>query len=140
VGVRVRLSPEEAEAVQAAAARTGLSVGAWVADAAVSRARSEGQGEAKQAALSSWRELVAALVVLRTEVVSVWNAGGAVVGDLLPVVQLGPASDAGEPVRAENRDIVPYQRLCGHTADRPRSRRPAPAQHDLPLWPSDSRT
>jgi hypothetical protein len=43
-------------------------------------------------------------------------------------------------VRAENRDTVPYQRLCGHTADRPRSRRPAPAQHDLPLWPSDSRT
>jgi hypothetical protein len=45
-----------------------------------------------------------------------------------------------ERVRAENRDTVPYQRLCGHTADRPRSRRPAPAQHDLPLWPSDSRT
>ena len=45
-----------------------------------------------------------------------------------------------EPVRAENRDTVPYQRLCGHTADRPRSRRPARAQHDLPLWPSDSRT
>jgi len=43
-------------------------------------------------------------------------------------------------VRAENRDTVLYQRLCGHTADRPRSRRPAPAQHDLPLWPSDSRT
>ena len=40
----------------------------------------------------------------------------------------------------ENRDTIPYQYLSGHTVDRPRRRRPAPAQHDLPLWPSDSRT
>src|SRR4051812_38140695 len=49
-------------------------------------------------------------------------------------------SGLAELVGAENRDTVPYQRLWSHTADRPRSRRPAPAQHDLPLWPSDSRT
>ena len=44
------------------------------------------------------------------------------------------------PVRAENRDTVPCQHVCGQTADRPRSRRPSLAQHDLPSWPSDSRT
>jgi len=69
--VWVRLSPDEAAAVGAAAARAGMSVGAWVGETAVGRARAEAAGDAGEAGgvgLPSWRELVAALVALRTEV------------------------------------------------------------------------
>ena len=70
--VWVRLSPDEAAVVGEAAARAGMSVGAWVGETAVGRARAEAAGdepgEAGGVGLSSWRELVAALVALRAEV------------------------------------------------------------------------
>ena len=43
----------------------------------------------------------------------------------------------GVPVGAENRDTACDQGVQGQRADR---HRPQPAQHDLRLWPSDSRT
>ena len=68
----MRLSPDEAAVVGEAAARAGMSVGAWVGETAVGRARAEAAGdepgEAGGVGLSSWRELVAALVALRAEV------------------------------------------------------------------------
>jgi hypothetical protein len=70
--VWVRLSPDEAAAVSEAAARAGMSAGAWVGETAVGRARAEAAGdkpgEAGGVGPSSWRELVAALVALRAEV------------------------------------------------------------------------
>ena len=70
--VRVRLSPVEAAVVGEAAGRAGMSVGAWVGEIAVGRARADAAGdepaEAGGAGPSSWRELVAALVALRAEV------------------------------------------------------------------------
>ena len=74
-----------------AAARAGMSVGAWVGETAVGRARAEAAGdepgEAGGVGLSSWRELVAALVALRAEVAAARR---------VPVVELGPAVPAGE--------------------------------------------
>ena len=71
----VRLSPDEAAVVGEAAARAGMSVGAWVGETAVGRARAEAAGdepgEAGGVGPSSWRELVAALVALRAEVAAV---------------------------------------------------------------------
>ena len=68
-----------------------MSVGAWVGDTAVGRARAEAAGdepdEAGGAGPSSWRELVAALVALRAEVAAVRH---------VPVVALDPAAPAGE--------------------------------------------
>ena len=73
--VWVRLSPDEAAVVGEAAARAGMSVGAWVGETAVGRARAEAAGdepgEAGGVGPSSWRELVAALVALRAEVAAV---------------------------------------------------------------------
>jgi hypothetical protein len=70
--VWVRLSPDEAVAVSEAAARLGMSVGAWVGETAVGRARAEAAGdepgETGGVGLPSQRELVAALVALRAEV------------------------------------------------------------------------
>jgi hypothetical protein len=78
--VWVRLSPDEAAVVGAAAARAGLSVGAWVGETVVGRARAEATGhepgEAGGVGLSSWRELVAALVALRAEVAAVRRMPG----------------------------------------------------------------
>jgi hypothetical protein len=89
--VRVRLSPVEAAVVGEAAGRAGMSVGAWVGEAAVGRARAEAAGdgsdEADGAAPSSWRELVAALVALRAEVAAVRR---------VPVVGFDGAAPAGE--------------------------------------------
>jgi hypothetical protein len=89
--VRVRLSPDETAVVGEAAARPGMSVGAWVGETAVRRARAEADGagpdEARGAGPSSWRELVAALVALRTEVAA---------GRRVPVVELGPPLASGE--------------------------------------------
>ena len=88
--VWVRLSPGEATLVGEAAARAGLSVGAWVGETAVGRAHADaagdGPGEAGGVGLSSWRELVAALVALRAEVAAV---------RCVPVVEFGPAVSAG---------------------------------------------
>ena len=73
----MRLSPVEAAVVGEAAARAGMSVGAWVGDTAVDRARAEAAGDepdeagVRKAEPSSWRELVAALVALRAEVAAV---------------------------------------------------------------------
>jgi hypothetical protein len=73
--VWVRLSPDEAAVVGEAAARAGLSVGAWVGETAVGRARvdaaGDDPGEAGRFGPSSWREMVAALVALRAEVAAV---------------------------------------------------------------------
>jgi uncharacterized protein (DUF1778 family) len=70
--VWVRLSPDEAAVIGEAAARAGMSVGAWVGETAVGRARAEAAGdepgEASGVGPSSCRELVAALVALRAEV------------------------------------------------------------------------
>jgi hypothetical protein len=70
--VWVRLSPAEAAVIGEAAARVGMSVGAWVGETAVGRARAEAAGddpgEASGVGLPWWRELVAALVALRAEV------------------------------------------------------------------------
>jgi hypothetical protein len=89
--VRVRLSSDEAAVVGAAAARAGASVGAWVGNTAVGRARAQAAGnkpdEAGGAGLSSWRELVAVLVALRAEVAAVQRA---------PVVEFDQAAPAGE--------------------------------------------
>jgi len=67
--VWVRLSPAEAAVVGEAAARAGMSVGAWVGETAVGRARAQAAGaepgEAGGVGPSSWREVVAALVALR---------------------------------------------------------------------------
>ena len=93
--VWVRLSPDEAAAVGEAAARAGMSVGAWVGETAVGRARAEAAGdepgEAGGAGLSSSRNLVAALVALRAEVAAVRRVPelvSAVSGDELPDEQL----------------------------------------------------
>ena len=90
--VWVRLSPDEAAVVGAAAAWAGLSVGAWVGETAVGRARVDAAGDDPGEAgrfgpLSSWRELVAALVALRAEVGAVREVSA---------VALGPAVPAGE--------------------------------------------
>jgi hypothetical protein len=73
--VRVPLTPDEATVIGEAAARAGMSVGAWVGDTAVGRARAEAAGdepdEVGGAGLWSGRELVAALVALRAEVAAV---------------------------------------------------------------------
>jgi hypothetical protein len=89
--VWLRLSPDEAAAVGAAAARAGMSVGAWVGETAVGRARAEAggdePGEAGEIGLSSPRELVAALVALRAEVA---------VAAARRLPELGSAVPAGE--------------------------------------------
>jgi hypothetical protein len=89
--VWVRLSPDEAAVIGEAADRAGMSVGAWVGQTAVGRARAEATdhkpGEAGELGPSSWRELVAALVALRAEVAAVRR---------VPVVELGPVRPAGE--------------------------------------------
>ena len=83
--VWVRLSPVEAAAVSEAAARAGMSVGAWVGETAVGRARADAAGDEPGDAggmrPSSQRELVAALVVLRAEVAALrrmpeWDSAG----------------------------------------------------------------
>jgi hypothetical protein len=68
-----------------------MSVGAWVGDTAVGRARVEAAGDEPAqtggTGLSSCRELVAALVALRAEVAAARRA---------PVVEFDPAVPAGE--------------------------------------------
>ena len=89
--VRVRLTPDEATVIGEAAARIGMSVGAWVGDTAVGRARAEAAGDecAEDGGAGPWsgRELVAALVALRAEVAAVRHT---------PVVELNPATPAGD--------------------------------------------
>ncbi|MDT0353847.1 hypothetical protein [Pseudonocardia charpentierae] len=86
------MSPAEAAVVGEAAARAGMSAGAWVGDAAVDRARAEAAradgdqtGRAGTTGPSSWREMVAALVALRAEA-ALRRA---------PVVELTPAAPGG---------------------------------------------
>jgi hypothetical protein len=91
MSVRVRLTPDEATVIGEAAARAGMSVGAWVGDTAVGRARAEAAAdeldESSGAGLWSGRELVAALVALRAEVAAVRRA---------PVVEVDPAAPAAK--------------------------------------------
>jgi hypothetical protein len=95
--VWVRLSPDEATVVGEAAARAGMSVGAWVGDTAVGRARAEvagdEPGEAGGAVLSSWRELVAVLVALRAEVAAVRRVPVLEQVSAVPVGELPPDGD-----------------------------------------------
>jgi hypothetical protein len=93
--VWVRLSPDEAAVVGEAAVRAGMSVGAWVGETAVGRARGDGRGEVGGSEPSSWRELVAALVALRIEVAAVRRE---------PAVGLVP-------------DVPPRELLDGQTSD-----------------------
>jgi hypothetical protein len=83
--VRVRLSPGEADLIREAARREGLSVGAWVGEVAVRAARTDASPLP-----ATWRELVAALVQLRAEVVG---------GQRVPIVQLGPPVDSEDLLR-----------------------------------------
>ena len=110
--VWVRLSPDEAAVVGEAAARAGMSVGAWVGETAVGRARAEAAGdepgEAGGVGLSSWRELVAALVALRAEVAAVRR---------VPVVELGPAVSAGELLDDQLADDNPDSNRGGADRD-----------------------
>jgi hypothetical protein len=112
--VWVRLSPDEAAAVGEAAARAGMSPGAWVGDTAVDRARAEAArdyadeaGEAGEAGPSSWRELVAALVALRAEAAAVRPVP---VAELSPVAPAGALLDGqrsfGAPGRVVGDDVV----------------------------------
>ena len=101
--VWVRLSPAEAAVVGAAAAQTGMSVGAWVGETAVGRARAQAAGdepveigEAGGVGLSPWRELVAALVALRAEVAAVQRMPG-----------LGPGVPAAELLDDQSADHDP---------------------------------
>jgi hypothetical protein len=98
--VWVRLSPAEAAVVGAAAAQTGLSVGAWVGETAVGWARAQAAGdepgEAGGVEPSPWRELVAALVALRAEVAAVRRMPG-----------LGPAVLAAELLDDQSADPDP---------------------------------
>jgi hypothetical protein len=89
--VRVRFTPDEAMVIGEAAARVGVSVGAWVGETAVGPARVEAAGDepsgAGEAGLPSWRPLVAALVALRAEVAAVRRA---------PIVEFDTAAPADE--------------------------------------------
>jgi hypothetical protein len=94
--MRVRLSPVEAAVVGDAAARAGMSVGAWVGHTAVDQASvqsarddADEAGGVGKAEPSSWRELVAALVALRAEVVAARR---------MLVVEPDPAAPGGEPL------------------------------------------
>jgi hypothetical protein len=88
--VRVPLSPRETEMVRAAAVRAGLSIGAWVGDVAVRHARDVAAGVLDVREPSSWRDLVAALVALRTQVLTVVPVV-AVAHEQLPVPDVEPA-------------------------------------------------
>jgi hypothetical protein len=106
--VWVRLSPDEATVVGEAAARAGMSLGAWVGDTAVdgarAQARGDGRGEAGGTEPSSWRELVAALVALRAEVAAVRE---------VPAVEFGPAVSAGVLLDERLADNNPHSNRGG---------------------------
>jgi hypothetical protein len=94
--VSVRLSPDEAAVIGEAAGRAGMSVGAWVGETAVGRARAQAAGdepgEASGVGPSSWPELVAALVALRAEVAV----------RRVPVVKLDPAAELPDDQHAHD--------------------------------------
>jgi hypothetical protein len=109
--VWVRLSPDEAAVVGEAAARTGMSPGAWVGDTAVDRARAEAArddadeaGGAGKAGPSSWRELVAALVALRAQAAAVRP---------VPVVELNPVAPGGALLDDQLSFGAPGRRVVG---------------------------
>jgi uncharacterized protein (DUF1778 family) len=119
--VRVRLTPDEAAVIGEAAARAGMSVGAWVGDTAVGRARAEAAvdkpDETGRAGLLSWRELVAALVALRAEVAArrtpdMTPASAAPVAE-----QFDRQACSGTPGRSDLDDVVEVlQRVDAVTA------------------------
>ena len=81
-----------------------MSVGAWVGDTAVGRARAEAAGDVPDevggAGLWSGRELVAALVALRAEVAALRRA---------PVVEVDPAAPAAVSCPTS---LAPALRAC----------------------------
>ena len=111
----VWVSPDEAAVVGAAAAREGMSVGAWVGETAVGRARTK-QRETNLARSAGWglssrRELVAALVALRAEVAALRRR---------PVVEPDPAVPVDElldeqpgPTFLAAETVTSCSRCCG---------------------------
>jgi hypothetical protein len=115
--VWVRLSPDEAAVVGEAAARAGMSAGAWVGDTAVDRARAEGArddadeaGGAGMTGPSSWRELVAALVALRAEAAAVRPVPAV---ELTPVVPEGELPDDQPSFGAPGRAVDDVAEVLG---------------------------
>ena len=108
--VWVRLSPDEAAVVGEAAARAGMSVGAWVGETAVGRARAQAAGdepgEAGGVGLSSRRELVAALVALRAEVAAAAARAGVELGPAVPADELLDDQPAHDSPGGADRDGV----------------------------------
>jgi hypothetical protein len=108
--VWVRLSPDEAAAVGEAAARVGMSVGAWVGETAVGGARVDAAGdepgEAGGVGLPSWRELVAALVALRAEVAALRRLPVAELSSALPAAELFHGQLARGVAGGADRDDV----------------------------------
>ena len=106
--VWVRLSPDEAAVVGEAAGRAGMSLGAWVGETAVGRARAQAArdepGEAGGAGLSSRRELVAALVALRAEVAALRRVAG--LGSAVSVGELFDGQPASDSPGGGDRDGV----------------------------------
>ncbi|MDT0353102.1 hypothetical protein [Pseudonocardia charpentierae] len=93
---------DEATVIGEAAARAGMSVGAWVGDTAVGRARMEAVGdeldEVGGAGLWSGRELVAALVALRAEVAALRR---------VPVVEVDAAAPAAKELPGQSFFGIP---------------------------------
>jgi hypothetical protein len=110
--VWVRLSPDETAAVSEAAARAGMSVGAWVGETAVGWARAAAAGDEPDKAggvgPSSWRELVAALVALRAEVTALRRVPErAVAVSAAELLDDQPARDVpGGPDRDDVAEVV----------------------------------
>ena len=107
--VWVRLSPDEAAAVGEAAARVGMSVGAWVGETAIGRARAAAAGDEPDKAggvgSSSWRELVAALVALRAEVAALRRVPERALGvSAAELLDGQPSRD--DPVGANRDDVA----------------------------------
>jgi hypothetical protein len=92
-----------------------MSVGAWVGHTAVDRARAEATrdepDEASGSEPSLWRELVAALVALRAEVVAARR---------VPVVEFEPCLPAGELPDGELRRDAPAGAGRGSVVEPPR--------------------
>jgi hypothetical protein len=108
--VRVPLTPDEATIIGEAAARVGASVGAWVGDTAVGRARAEAAGDEPDSAggtgPSSGRELVAALVALRAEVAALRHTPGVEVDAAVPAGELPDQPCSGAPGRSDQARVV----------------------------------
>lgn len=108
--VRVRLTPDEATVIGEAAGQAGMSVGAWVGDVAVGRARADAAddepAEAGRAGLWAGRELVAALVSLRAEVAALRRDPGVTVNLAARAGELPDQPCSGAPGRWDPVGVV----------------------------------